>query len=220
MNFENPQIEENNVEEADKIEEKETKSGGFGKWIKKTSALVGVAGVSLFGNMQNANAQENHEIESNNAGPKLENKEAEYSGMDSSNMFEVVYNDTDSVWGVEYVNKLNKAGNEILAQRYIKIDHIDGKKTVIGEYDNLFEASEGLSKINDVPDSIIKLLEHDLGAVKTEKDFQASGMVESNNVSKGRVHNETKEFKGYGIDVKNNVQVDEDGRVVGINSFK
>jgi hypothetical protein len=71
------------------------------------------------------------------------------------------------------------------------------------------------------PEYVKPLLPHELAAVKTEQEFQRSGLVaqknsesSTNSVHAGKTNIEQRPFKGYGIDVKTQVEVDEKGNIV------
>ena len=144
--------------------------------------------------------------------------ESDVSVADSDNI-EIQATKDGFKWGVEYFPKQIEHRN-ILAMRYVKINESTGVKEVLGEFDNLIEASEGLSKIKDLPQNMKKLVDHELGFINTEKSFKASGLVKGVENPVGKTHIEKREFKGYGIEVENKVEVDEKGNVVQLVESK
>lgn len=171
---------------AEKSQEKSSGST-VGAWAKKTAALAGIAGIGYLGAMQESKADSTNEL-----GPET-----------STNITQVLASTDTSSWSEELVPKTAPDGHKFLAEKYFKTDTLTGEVHVIGEYDNIIAASEALSKMPDVPESMKKLAEHDASAVKTERDFQASGLVAPKIQASGEVHTETKTFDGYGIHVEN-----------------
>ena len=218
MNFENPLINipppESEAQQEPKDENKQHKGNSIGRWMKKTAALAGAVGVGYFGSMGDATSAEAVSAD-HGTGPKFENSDGQSvrKTIESSELFDVLYKDKASTWGVEYVKKV-KEGRSILAQRYVKIDNSTMETTVLGEYDNLIDASQGLSKMADVPEQVRKSAQHDLDIVQTERNFQASGLVEPKGDASGKTHIEERSFTGYGLNTINKVEVDEKGNVV------
>ncbi len=73
------------------------------------------------------------------------------------------------------------------------------------------------------PEYVKPLTPHELAAVKTELEFQRSGLVEpklKDGKPVGKTHIEDRSFKGDGIDVKTKVEVDEEGSVVKLVDAK
>ena len=198
--------------------DEEEKTGKLSKFVKRHLGLTATVGLGYLGGMQENAASGQETMEK---APIVSEKSAESIQDDSSerdgNLFQILHKDQAFSWGVEYIPKKHD-GRNILAQRFVKIDAKTNKTTVLGEYDNLFQASEGLSKIKDLPESILRLARADLGKIETERNFQASGLVEQSGDVAGKTHVEKRSFKGFGIETKNQVEVDEKGNVVKLVS--
>jgi len=194
------------------------KTGKLSKFVKRHLGLATTVGLGYIGGME-ANAASGQEAVGKT--PTVSGRLAENIQDDSSerdgNLFEVLHNDQAFIWGVEYVPKKHDSRN-ILAQRFVKIDKKTNETNVLGEYDNLFQVAEGLSKIKDLPESILKSIHSHLDAIRTERNFEASGLVQPNGHAVGKTHVETRNFKGFGIETKNQVEVDEMGNVVNLVS--
>ena len=193
-------------------------SGKVGKWLKKNVALAGAVGVGFFGGMQE-NAGASPQKAEKDTRPKLEHREDEARSsqgrkIESTDSFDVLLRDGKTTWVVEYVPKQDKDGKGFLAERYVKIDDASGTVSIIGEYNNVFETAEGISKIADVPEIVRKHAQLGASSVKTERAFQASGFTEPTGKVEGKIHIENREFEGYGIKANNKVEVDEKGNIV------
>jgi hypothetical protein len=208
------------LEDADiSTKKKEVEKGGkISSFIKRQLGLAATVGLGYIGGMHESVASGQDTMTKASISPE---QSAESIQDDSSerdgNSFEVLHKDHAFIWGVEYVPKKHD-GKNILAERFVKIDTKTNETSIIGEYNNLIEAAEGLSKITDLPESILRSARANLDAIQTEKDFQASGLVEPNNDISGKTHVETRTFKGYGIETKNKVEVDEKGMIVDLQS--
>ena len=190
-----PPLEDVPEQEEAKEQTKKESGSKIGKLIskvKKTAALAGAVGVGYFGSMGNSEA---------------------------ADLFEVLYKDTKITWGVEYVKK-SKDGRNFLALRYVKIDDATGTVTIIGQYNNVIEASKGLAKVAGIPEQIVKHAQHDAAAVEMERSFQASGFTEQTGDASGKTHVEERHFTGNGINATNTVEVDEKGKVVRLIDSK
>ncbi len=227
MSLENPLANTPPLEDASEQEVKaeakiksRNKLGGLINKVKKTAALAGVVGVGYFGSMGSGEAADASLLENT---PNTKHEEVTESSagktMEASELFEVLYKETKITWGVEYVKK-SKEGRNFLAQRYVKIDDATGVVTILGEFDNVIEASKGLAKVADVPEQIVKHAQHEAGAVEMERSFQASGFTEPTGDASGKTHVEERHFKGNGIDATNTVEVDEKGKVVRLIDSK
>jgi len=219
MSIENPfKAPSSEQDEAEGERKAITAGGKAGRWLKKNVALAGAVGVGFFGNMQD-NAVASPQKTEKDTGPKLEHLEDgarsfQEKTIGSTNMFEIVGMDSKATWGVEFVPKQDKDGKGFFAERYVKIDDASGATSVIGEYNDLFEAAEGISKIAGVPETVRKHAQLGASSVKTERDFQASGFTEPTGKVEGKTHIENREFEGYGIKANNKVEVDEKGNTV------
>jgi hypothetical protein len=129
--------------------------------------------------------------------------------IESTDSFDVLHRDKQFTWGVEYVPK-----REFIAQRYVKIDNSTGEITILGEFDNVFQAAEGIAKISDIPEKIKQRAERDAKAIQIERDFQASGLTKPTGKVEGKTHIDERSFEGYGVKAKTVVEVDEAGNVV------
>jgi len=171
-------------------------AGKLTGWLRKTVALSGIIGLGYLGGTQESRASD-----------------ATDGSMSKTNIFEVVHEDAESTWGIEYVPKRHD-GRDIFAERYVKIDTKTGATDVIGEYDTVTAAAEGISKMGNVPPEVKALAERDAGVVQTERDFQASGFTEPVGHPTGHTRMELRTFDGYGVHAKNSVEVDEEGKPV------
>jgi hypothetical protein len=219
MNFENFQdnVPAEDKRDEEKIEKVDARTGGVGKWLKKTVALTGVAGIGFFGSMNDASATEGSASQG-----QIDTKPEQTDSKEKINLTETVYQSPDYNWNIEYLDKTEKNHGEGSLIRYVRVDNKTGESVTVGEYNNLFEASEGLKKIEGVPESVKKLVDHELSAVKTEQAFKKSGLVDTREFEgqSKRIHTEERPFKGYGIDVVTSVQVNEKGEQVGVQGFK
>ena len=217
MNFENPLINtpppESEMQQEPKDENKQHKGNSIGRWVKKTAALAGAVGVGYFGSMGDATAGDTVRA-GHGTGHKQKIRETQpvQKTVESSN-FMMLYKDGTSTWGVEYVNKTVE-GRGILAQRFVQINDTTGEKKILGEYNNLLEASEALAKMPDVPEQVRESAKHDVDIVQTERNFQASGLTEPSGDASGKTHIEERHFTGYGLNTTNKVEVDVNGKVV------
>lgn len=131
----------------------------------------------------------------------------------SGGFFLVMHSDKQYTWGIEYVPK-KKEGKRISVQRYVKVDNKTGKATTLGEFDNVFQAAEGASKIPDLPEEIKRHAQRGVEIIQTERNFQASGLTQPTGNIEGKTHVEKRKFHGYGINAETEVEVDEAGNVV------
>jgi hypothetical protein len=196
------------------------KLGGLINKVKKTAALAGAVGVGYFGSLGNAEARD-VSVPENSTGPKFEHVTDQSAGkpIEAPGMFEVLFRENNTTWGVEYVSK-SKDGRNFLAQRYVKVDDLTGTVNIVGEYDNVIEASKGLAKTAGVPEQIIKHAQYDAGAIETERRFQASGFTESTGDAGGKTHVEERRSEEYGVQATNTVEVDDNNKVVRIIGSK
>jgi hypothetical protein len=206
---------EGKVDEHKAGQDKKKHSSKIGNWARKTAALAGAVGVGYFGSMQEGVSSNQTKLEGD-VGPKLEQKENK-SGVriETTDSFDVLHRDEEFTWGVEYVPRQNK-DKGYLAERYVKINNETGKSTVLGEYDNIFDAAKGISKMTGIPEEVRQHAERDASIARTEKNFQASGFTEPTVSPEGKTHMEERTFEGYNIKAKNKVEVDEKGNVVRI----
>ncbi|MDE2037984.1 MAG: hypothetical protein KGI69_02045 [Patescibacteria group bacterium] len=191
---------------------------GIGRWLKSRAALSGAIGLGYLSGLHGA-ASEGHE---SSMKPRQATEHAvEQPGKGPAEaMFEVLDDSDGFTWGVEYVPKEHE-GRGILAERFVKIDKRTKASVVVGEYDNVIDAEKGISSTPDVPEKVRAAVAADYRAVMTERAFQDSGLVDrrdGRDAAGVADHVEERTFKGYGIDVRNKVKVDKDGKPVGILS--
>jgi len=221
MNFEQLPIEESvPIDEAERSDVdqpsvKKSNGNGVSNFIKKTAALAGVAGISFFGNIGESNDESSPESGPSD-GHRIEHKEesANSNRIESTDLFQVLHEDQKATWGVEFVNKINKAGKSFLAQRLVKINKDSSGTSVLGEYDTITQAAEEVSKLKDVPERVKKFFLYDVKVVEAEKEFQRSGLVEPSGIVVGKTHIEERPYVSGNIKMNNKVEVDEKGNVV------
>jgi hypothetical protein len=223
MSFENPfqNIPPEKTEREPEIEPIKIIKNGvankLGGWMRRSVALAGAIGIGYFGGMQEGVSGDIPQKVEDKGAPKYhETVDVNKEGIKPSDSFDVLHKDATSTWGVEYVKKSDNDGRNFLAERYVKIDNATGKTTILGEYDNVLQSAEGISKLDGIPEQIKKYASRAASAVKTERAFQASGFTAPTGVEKvkGKVHLEKRNFEGYGVKAQNTVEVDEDGNVV------
>lgn len=83
---------------------------------------------------------------------------------------EVIDEDIEFIWGIDYVLK-NISGSTFYAKRFIKTERNSGNKVILGEYDNVFEAADGLSSLPNVPDKVIKYVRYYKELVQKQNDI-------------------------------------------------
>ncbi len=160
--------EEGNTEEP----KKEASRAGV---LRKMSGKVKAA---LAGAMALTGAANVQEGDVNSGVTMTEETLIQGNRMESTDSFDVLCEDNDFSWGVEYVPK-NDARRDIdyVAERYVKIDKSDNK-TILGEFDDVVSAADALSKMPGIPEKVLDHAKRAMDAVKTERDFQDSGLTE------------------------------------------
>lgn len=184
----------NELEQAveETVENRATKkkaspSNSVSRFIKKHIGLAATVGLGYLGGMQEGVGGETNSFHAS---------KSEYTNAE------------------QYI--IQKAGTAEDGKRNIYIV----KDTESGNEKKFFAESD--KEAADVgPEYVKPLLPHELAAVKTEQEFQRSGLVaeensesSTNSVHAGKTNIEERHFKGYGIDVKTQVKVDEKGNIV------
>ena len=211
MSFES--FDQNPIESPLEIE-KTSKVRGITDKAKKVFHSL-VLGAALSHSAEAADLGNKQETVTNHSGPDIR-----MESQDLQDDIEIQAIEGGFKWGIQYVPKKTVEHGDILAMRYVKINEHTGVQETLGEFDNLIQAAEGISKIQDMPQNMKKLIQHNLGAINTERAFQASGMVEGVKNPIGKTHIEDRTFKGYGIEAHNKVEVDEQGNVVKLVDSK
>ena len=135
--------------------------------------------------------------------------------LHDENIVEDLHEDASFKWAVEYVPK-NVEGRNILAERFIKIDMVSNEISVIGEYDNVVDVANAISKMDDVPVEVKLFAHYPVLALETEAKFVDAGFVKTETANTGKTHIETRVFDGYGIRAENTVEVDGEGNVTAL----
>lgn len=131
-------------------------------------------------------------------------KELKRLGLDT-----ILSVDDQYTWGVEYVPKTTESGLGVLAERYLKIDKKTGERTVLVEASKVYEIRDTLSKIEGVPEQVLRHASVAANVLDKEKAFVASSFVAPESTKK-TVGTEVRIYNGW----RNTVEVDEDGKVV------
>src|SRR3989344_3375351 len=156
----------------------------FVRGVKKTLAEGSSTGAGYFGSMGEGQAKgAENLVNFGKQGETARERISESKGtreklIESSNLFEVLDRDGEFTWGVEYVKKQGKDGHGFLAERYIKINNDTKETTILGEYDNVLQVAEGISKMRDVPEKVREYAQSAASVIKTERAFQQSGLTE------------------------------------------
>ncbi len=91
---------------------------------------------------------------------------------DEGHGFQSLHQQDGVTWRIEYVPQ-EKDGDEFLAERLVKIVDSTGERTVLGEYDNLYDAARGASLLPDLPPEVRIQMEADAAPLLAEKKRQA-----------------------------------------------
>lgn len=144
-----------------------------------------------------------------------------------TNSLDVIHRDKQFTWGIEYVPK-EKEGKGILAQRYVRINNETGGTETFGEFDNVFQAAEGVARISGLPEEIRERAQHDAGIIQNEAGLLEKGWLELPNGKHGvdvpgsekivdgkKVHTEVRRtYDNEGFDVIAVWEIDKEGNEV------
>jgi hypothetical protein len=213
-----PEEEEIKIENGQKSE----KTKKPGRFSSKLTALVGgimaAASIASAGDANFEGRQD--EIGNSTFDNSTQQTEAEKitdAEDKHGNIYEMLFEDGNYIWGVEYVSKPNL---DHMMIRYTKTDKMGEKTTTVGEYETVFQAAQELEKMPDIPAKVKANAAHQASIVKTEQDFQKSGLVDTGPLSteneRDKLHTEERSFQGYGLDVKTTLEVDDKGKTVQI----
>ena len=155
--------------------------GKIGTWIKAAAATVGVAAIGQVGEIPEGMVASPDVNIGNQTNTVHVERSGDHSPEDSSDLagtFQVLHDDVQASWGVEYVPKKHENGKSFLAQKFVKINHLTHETTVLGEYDNVIAAARGLSAMPDVPAGVKAFAQGPATAIQNERNLQATGLVE------------------------------------------
>ena len=211
-------------ETSEPAENRPEKRNGILKSVTNTAALAAAICAGYFGGASDLHGQESGSGDSDSV---IMAKNVETTSMDAyekfkqgtTNIFELIYHDAHTVYGIEYIPHSDARGHNSLHLRYVKLDQDKHTSTILGEYSNIMEADAAISRMADLPAGVRDYQRHDINAISTEKALRDSGLTDSKVAPKGEAHKEIRDFQGYGIHVTSQVSVDKDGMVVSASDF-
>lgn len=188
--FPNYNEEEQLVEETvgNRAQKKGTSpSSSMSRFIKKNLGLAATVGLGYLGGLQEGIGDDTNSFHAS---------KSEYSNAEE--------------YVIQKVGATEDGKNNI----YIIKDTKNGQE-------KRFFAESDKEAANVGPEYVKPLLPHEIAAVKNEQEFQRSGLValeksgsSTNSANTIKTHTEDRHFKGYGVDVKTQVEVDENGNIV------